>query len=45
MADWEREYYGCNSERLRRVKAKYDPETCSASSRARLSGDLALAVA
>ena len=26
MADWEREYYSCNRERLRRVKAKYDPE-------------------
>ena len=26
MADWEREYYGCNRERLRRVEAKYDPE-------------------
>lgn len=25
-ADWEREYYGPNRERLRRVKAKYDPE-------------------
>jgi FAD/FMN-containing dehydrogenase len=26
MADWEREYYGCNRERLRAIKAKYDPE-------------------
>lgn len=26
MADWEREYYGSNRERLRQVKAKYDPE-------------------
>jgi FAD/FMN-containing dehydrogenase len=25
-ADWEREYYGANRERLRQVKAKYDPE-------------------
>ena len=25
-ADWEREYYGPNRERLRQVKAKYDPE-------------------
>ncbi|MGB8505233.1 FAD-binding oxidoreductase [Mycobacterium sp.] len=25
-SDWEREYYGSNRERLRRVKAKYDPE-------------------
>jgi hypothetical protein len=25
-ADWEREYYGSNRERLRQVKAKYDPE-------------------
>jgi hypothetical protein len=24
--DWEREYYGSNRERLRQVKAKYDPE-------------------
>jgi FAD/FMN-containing dehydrogenase len=24
--DWEREYYGPNRERLRQVKAKYDPE-------------------
>jgi hypothetical protein len=45
MADREREYYGCNRERLRRVKAKYDPATCSASSRACLSGDVAMALA
>jgi len=25
-SDWEREYYGSNRERLRQVKAKYDPE-------------------
>ena len=25
-SNWEREYYGSNRERLRRVKAKYDPE-------------------
>jgi FAD/FMN-containing dehydrogenase len=24
--DWEHEYYGANRERLRQVKAKYDPE-------------------
>ena len=25
-SDWEREYYGANRERLRQVKANYDPE-------------------
>jgi Berberine and berberine like len=45
MADWEREYYGCNRERLRRVKAKYDPEIVSAASRACLPGDVAMAQA
>jgi FAD/FMN-containing dehydrogenase len=25
-SDWERDYYGANRERLRQVKAKYDPE-------------------
>lgn len=25
-ADWEREYYGAHRERLRQVKAKYDPD-------------------
>ena len=25
-ADWEHEYYGSNRERLRQIKAKYDPE-------------------
>ena len=25
MADWETAYWGCNFDRLRKIKAKYDP--------------------
>ena len=34
MADWETAYWGPNVDRLRTIKAKYDPGMCSASSRA-----------
>ena len=34
MAGWETAYWGPNVDRLRTIKAKYDPRTCSASNRA-----------